>query len=401
MAILPTLTIASGIIGKILSSTSAIETKAYSEAGAIVEEVISAVKTVVLFGGQDREVDRFQALLMPARDAGMKRGLAVAIGSSFVWVMTYCCYGLTFWYGIGLILESCEQYDAGSLNVIFFCLLMAAMKMGQIFPLWDTFKQAKIAASQIFEIIDKTPAIEKSIGLQPEIIEGKITFHRVEFVYPSRPDVPVLRDVTFHVEAGETIALVGQTGCGKSTCTQLIQRFYDPKSGFIKIDDFDLANLDLKWLRNQIGVVGQEPVLFNMSIKDNIRYGCPEESDATQEEIETAAIHANAHGFITKLPRGYDTCVGERGAQLSGGQKQRIAIARALLKHPKILLLDEATSALDTESERAVQKALDEARKGRTTIIVAHRLSTIRHADRILVMNNGVVEVFTHYKNRL
>ena len=193
--------------------------------------------------------------------------------------------------------------------------------------------------------------------------------------------------------AGKTVALVGPSGCGKSTCVQLLQRFYDPVRGRITIDGHDLKTVKVRWWRENIGVVGQEPVLFSMTIRDNIKYGYPRLEEVSQKNIEQAARQANAHAFITSLPNGYDTLVGERGAHLSGGQKQRIAIARALIRNPRILLLDEATSALDTTNEAVVQQALDIARKGRTTLIVAHRLTTIRNADTILVFKDGEIKV--------
>lgn len=189
------------------------------------------------------------------------------------------------------------------------------------------------------------------------------------------------------------MALVGQSGCGKSTCIQLLQRFYDPVRGRITVDGYDVKDLNVRWWRKNIGVVGQEPVLFSLSIRDNILLGHLRSEEISSEEIEEAARQANAHDFITSLPRGYDTLVGERGAHLSGGQKQRIAIARALIRNPRILLFDEATSALDNQSEAVVQLALDQARQGRTTIVVAHRLTTIRNADLIFVFHQGVIQV--------
>jgi ABC-type multidrug transport system fused ATPase/permease subunit len=225
-------------------------------------------------------------------------------------------------------------------------------------------------------------------------MRGDISFKSVHFQYPSRPDVKILQGFNLDIKAGETIALVGSSGCGKSTCIQLIQRFYDATSGSVTIDDNDITKLNLTWLRNKIGVVGQEPALFAATIADNIKYG---NLSATQDDIEKAAKKANAHNFIKSLPRGYNTLIGERGAQISGGQKQRIAIARALIREPKILLLDEATSALDTTSEAEVQAALDAISGECTTIIVAHRLSTIRNADRIVVVSEGkVIEEGNH-----
>ena len=235
---------------------------------------------------------------------------------------------------------------------------------------------ARGAGASIFEIIDRVPQINSSskTGTFPDNIQGHIRFNQVHFQYPSRPDVSILNGIDCEVLAGQTVALVGLSGCGKSTCIALLQRFYDPSRGNIELDGQRLSDLNIKWLRSQIGVVGQEPVLFGTTIAENIRYGQDGVSDL---DIERAAKEANAHDFISKLPLKYATMVGERGAQLSGGQKQRIAIARALVGNPKILLLDEATSALDTRSEVTVQTALDKARLGRTTIIVAHRLTTV------------------------
>jgi len=225
-------------------------------------------------------------------------------------------------------------------------------------------------------------------------LSGALDFVDVQFSYPTRPNIKVLDKFNLSIEAGQIVALVGPSGCGKSSVISLIERFYDTLQGDIKFDDYYVKDVNIKWLRHQIGLVSQEPVLFSGSIAENIAYG---KEGATQEEIEAAARSANAHNFITEFPDGYKTQVGERGAQLSGGQKQRIAIARAIIKNPKILLLDEATSALDSESEKVVQEALDTVMKGRTTIVVAHRLSTIQHADKICVFRDGkIYEQGTH-----
>ncbi|KAI7815643.1 ABC subfamily B member 5, partial [Rhyzopertha dominica] len=279
---------------------------------------------------------------------------------------------------------------------VFFSVMTGSMNFGIASPYIETFGLAQAAAAKIYSIIDNIPVINKSkgVGDRPEKIEGNIVFQDVHFHYPSRATVQILNGLNLTIKAGETVALVGSSGCGKSTCLQLIQRFYDPLSGSVSLDGKNLKNLDLEWLRQHIGVVSQEPVLFATTIGENIRYGY---KSATQEDIERAAVKANAHSFIKNLPDGYNTIVGERGAQLSGGQKQRIAIARALVRDPSILLLDEATSALDTNSEAKVQAALDMASKERTTIIVAHRLSTIRGANKIVVISKGqVVEQGTH-----
>jgi len=227
-----------------------------------------------------------------------------------------------------------------------------------------------------------------------EKVKGKVTFKNVDFHYPTRPNVAVLDQCNLTARPGKVVALVGPSGSGKSSVMLLLERFYNVAAGKILLDGHDISKMNPKWLRQQIGIVSQEPVLFAGTIADNIAYG---KDGATQEEIEAAATAANAHKFIMKFPDGYKTDVGEKGAQLSGGQKQRIAIARGILKNPKILLLDEATSALDTESEKVVQKALDKVMKGRTTIVIAHRLSTIKDADLICVLQNGkIVESGNH-----
>ncbi|KAI0242199.1 ATP-dependent translocase ABCB1, partial [Lamellibrachia satsuma] len=225
---------------------------------------------------------------------------------------------------------------------------------------------------------------------------GSVQFKLVRFRYPTRPTVPVLRGLTLKVTPGKTLALVGSSGCGKSTTVSLIERFYEAIGGQVLFDGIDIKQLNLTWTRNQIGIVSQEPILFDCTIAENIAYG-DNSREVTMDEIMDAAKKSNIHNFIAQLPLGYNTRVGDKGTQLSGGQKQRVAIARALLRSPKVLLLDEATSALDTHSERVVQEALDKARVGRTCIVIAHRLSTIQDADAIAVFHNGrVVELGTH-----
>lgn len=261
------------------------------------------------------------------------------------------------------------------------------------------------AAAKLFATIERIPDIDSANqgGLKPEKVIGEITLEDVKFSYPSRPDVPILKGLSINFPAGKTAALVGASGSGKSTIVSLIERFYDPTSGTVKLDGVDLRELNIKWLRSQVGLVSQEPTLFATTIKGNVAHGLigtPYEKASEEEKlklIREACIKSNADGFISKLPQGYETLVGERGFLLSGGQKQRIAIARAIVSDPRILLLDEATSALDTQSEGIVQDALDKASAGRTTITIAHRLSTIKDADRIFVMGDGLVlEQGTH-----
>merc|ERR1719150_3679409 len=265
------------------------------------------------------------------------------------------------------------------------------MNVGQASPYIEAFSMAKGSAALIFQIIDRKPNIDSfsETGSRPSGTKGGLELRDVKFNYPSRKEVDILKGLNLTIESGRTVALVGPSGSGKSTVIQLVQRLYDPEQGTVLLDDLDLRSLNVGWLRDRIGVVGQEPVLFGTSIKENIQFG---REGVTDEEIEVACREANAWGFIQKLPKKLDTLVGDKGAQLSGGQKQRIAIARALVRNPTILLLDEATSALDSASEACVQAALDKAKTGRTTIIVAHRLSTVRNSDKIVAINNGVVE---------
>lgn len=253
----------------------------------------------------------------------------------------------------------------------------------------------------MFKLFDRVPKInnwgeEKGELINEEDFNGVIELKKIEFTYPSRQNQQILKKINLTINKGQRIALVGSSGCGKSTITQILERFYDPDKGEVFLCGKDTRKLDLYWLRNQIGFVGQEPVLFDLSIGENIAYG-DNSRIVSKDEIIEAAKKANCHEFISKLPKAYDTNCGAKGTQLSGGQKQRIAIARALIRDPRILLLDEATSALDTESEKIVQDALEKAQLGRTCIIIAHRLSTIRTCDAIFVLQQGVVtEVGTH-----
>ncbi|XLR26059.1 hypothetical protein S83_053959 [Arachis hypogaea] len=268
---------------------------------------------------------------------------------------------------------------------------MAANAISQSSSLAPDSSKAKSAAASIFGLLDMKSKIDPSdeSGTTLDNVNGEIKFRHVGFKYPSRPDIQIFRDLSLTIHSGKTVALVGESGSGKSTVIALLQRFFDPDFGQITLDGIEIQKLQLKWLRQQIGLVGQEPVLFNDTIRANIAYG--KGGNATEAEIIQVAELANAHGFISALQQGYDTVVGERGIQLSGGQKQRVAIARAIIKSPKILLLDEATSALDAESERVVQDALDKVIVNRSTVVVAHRLSTIKNADVIAVVKDGVI----------
>lgn len=276
--------------------------------------------------------------------------------------------------------------------------MVGAENLAKSAPFMEAFSTARGSAATIFGVIDRKSKIDpfsKEGKLISNGIKGDIEFHDVKFRYPSRPDVQVLKNFNLKVSAGQTVALVGHSGCGKSTIVQLLQRFYDPDSGHVYIDDHDIKSMNISWLRSNIAVVGQEPVLFATTIENNIRYG---RTSATRAEIEDAARAAGVHDFIVRLPEGYQTQVGEMGSQMSGGQKQRIAIARAIIQNPKILLLDEATSALDPHTGKLVEEMLGKVAKGMTTIVVTHKLSSIRKADQIVLMDKGVIlEQGTHF----
>uniref|UniRef100_A0A8C0FPJ6 ATP binding cassette subfamily B member 1 n=1 Tax=Bubo bubo TaxID=30461 RepID=A0A8C0FPJ6_BUBBB len=396
LAVSPVLGLSAALWAKVLSAFTDKEQAAYAKAGAVAEEVLAAIRTVIAFGGQEKEIKRYHKNLEDAKRIGIKKAITANISMGAAFLLIYASYALAFWYGTTLVLT--DDYTIGNVLTVFFSVLIGAFSIGQTAPSIEAFASARGAAYTIFNIIDNEPQIDSysETGYKPDHIKGNLEFQNVYFNYPSRPDVEILKGLNLKVSCGQTVALVGGSGCGKSTTVQLIQRFYDPKEGTVTIDGQDIKTLNVRYLREIIGVVNQEPVLFATTIAENIRYG---REGVTMEEIEKATKEANAYDFIMKLPNKFETVVGERGAQLSGGQKQRIAIARALVRNPKILLLDEATSALDTESESVVQAALDKAREGRTTVIVAHRLSTVRNADLIAVFEGGVItEQGNHFK---
>ena len=407
-------------MGKTLTRISKNEMDTYGKAGAMAEEVLAAIRTVTAFSGQHKEVERFSTELKLAERNGIVRGALTGLTMGLMFGMMYCIYGFGFWYGVKIMsddretaefntctmecfkditpinqivdcINDCFRFDPGTISTALFGILQGGMQIGQSATFAEAFNTARAAAASIYRVIDRQSEIDSLSyeGIHPEKITGNITFKDVHFNYPARKDVPVLKGLSLQIPHGKCVALVGSSGCGKSTCIQLIQRFYDPDSGTVEVDGIDVRNLNVGWLRDNIGIVGQEPVLFDCTIKENVAYANPE---ATDDDIITACQQANAYNFIMKLPKQLDTMVGEGGAQLSGGQKQRIAIARALVRNPKILLLDEATSALDNESEGVVQAALDRAQSGRTTVIVAHRLTTIRHADEIVAIDKGEVK---------
>uniref|UniRef100_M0R4J2 Bile salt export pump n=1 Tax=Rattus norvegicus TaxID=10116 RepID=M0R4J2_RAT len=395
LAVSPLIGIGAAVIGLSIAKFTELELKAYAKAGSIADEVLSSIRTVAAFGGENKEVERYEKNLVFAQRWGIWKGMVMGFFTGYMWCLIFFCYALAFWYGSTLVLDE-EEYTPGTLVQIFLCVILAAMNIGHASSCLEIFSTGCSAATNIFQTIDRQPVIDcmSGDGYKLDRIKGEIEFHNVTFHYPSRPDVKILDNLSMVIKPGETTALVGSSGAGKSTALQLIQRFYDPCEGMVTLDGHDIRSLNIRWLRDQIGIVEQEPVLFSTTIAENIRFG---REDATMEDIVQAAKDANAYNFIMALPQQFDTLVGEGGGQMSGGQKQRVAIARALIRNPKILLLDMATSALDNESEARVQEALNKIQHGHTIISVAHRLSTVRAADVIIGFEHGVaVERGTH-----
>ncbi|CAN1238814.1 ABC transporter B family member 15 [Linum grandiflorum] len=366
----------------------------YNKAGNIAEQAISSIRTVYAFVTEENTTAAYSAALELSVKLGLKQGLAkgLAVGSNAV---VYLIWSFICHYGTRMVMYHGAQ--GGTVFLVGATLAVGGLAFGSGLSNLTYLSEACSAGERIQQVIKRVPKIdvENPEGESMEKVRGEVEFRKVQFAYPSRPESIILEDFELKVESGTTVALVGGSGSGKSTVIALLQRFYDPTGGEILVDGVGIDKLQVKWMRSQMGLVSQEPALFATSIKENILFG---KEDASVEEVVEAAKAANAHTFISQLPQGYDTQVGERAVQMSGGQKQRIAIARAVIKAPMILLLDEATSALDSESERVVQAALDKAAVGRTTIIIAHRLSTVCNADLIAVVQNGhVAELGSHH----
>ncbi|GJN27254.1 hypothetical protein PR202_gb15259 [Eleusine coracana subsp. coracana] len=385
------------VLGKRMAAAAGAARAAYEEAGGVAEQAVSSIRTVAAYGGERRTMARFDGALARSTALGIRQGLVKGAVIGSVGVM-FAVWSFLSWLGSVLVIHGNAQ--GGHVFVASICIVLAGMSVMMALPNLRYFVDAATAAARMREMIDKLPPPPPTIkkgGLgtnEQQHVKGQIVFRDVHFSYPSRPDTKVLNGVSLTIPEGATVGLVGGSGSGKSTVISLLQRFYSPNKGEILLDGRDVGAVDVEWLRGQMGLVSQEPVLFGTSVRENILFG---NEAASLKQVVVAAKMANAHEFITKLPNGYETNVGQLGTQLSGGQKQRIAIARALVRDPRILLLDEATSALDSESERAVQDALDRASVGRTTVVVAHRLSTLRKADTIAVLDAGrVVEQGTH-----
>jgi len=362
-------------------------------ASALAGEVLNAMPTVQSYNQQPYESSRFGAAVEHAFDAALSRIRARAALTAMVIVLIFGAIVFVLWLGARAVLAG--DMTAGLLSQFILYAVVTAGAVGAVSEVWGDLQRAAGATDRLLQLRGaQSPVVEAATTVPlPGQGEG-LRFDHIAFNYPSRPGVPALDDLTLHVRPGEHVALVGPSGAGKTTLFQVLLRFYDPQSGTVSINGVDTRRLALDDLRAHIGVVLQETVIFSGSVLDNIRYG---RANASIDEVKAAARMAAADGFIAALPDGYDTFLGERGVRLSGGQRQRIAIARAILKNPPVLLLDEATSALDAESERLVQQALDNATQSRTTLVIAHRLATVKQADRILVLDAGrIVAEGTH-----
>ncbi|KAK2746070.1 multidrug-resistance transporter mdr5 [Myotisia sp. PD_48] len=408
------------IVGITVALDAKIEAKIldiYSKAGGLVEETLGSIRNVVAFGAGHKLLGKYDIHLDAAKKFGMKKGPLLGIQYSAEFFIMYCAYALAFWYGIKLMLDG-KVDGAGDIMTtvvwfnsnpreyrVLFSVVIGTSSLTMIAPSIGEFTKAGAAAHDVLTMIARESKIDSMSdeGLKPESVEGGLELTDISFSYPARPTVQVLNNLSMKIPARKVTALVGASGSGKSTIVGLLERWYDPANGNIRLDGHSLQDLNVQWLRRQIGLVQQEPVLFNDTIYTNVLYGLSPDDIAnrTEEEkrelVRQACIESNADEFIQTFPKGYDTPVGERGSLLSGGQRQRVAIARSIISNPPILLLDEATSALDPKAEAIVQAALDKVSQTRTTIMIAHKLSTVKKADKIVVLSKGVViEEGTH-----
>ena len=392
LVIVPPLALGAVWMGRFVEKLSGRAQDALATSGRVAEETLAGIRTVRSFTGEEREGHRYGEAVMKTFDLGRQRSRGVAW---FVAVSYFCSFA-----GLALVLRQGVRDVAlggmtgGELAQFLTYGVTVGFSLAGLGEIWAELMRARGASARIFALLDREPGLPTSGGERPAAVRGRVELREVSFTYATRAEVPALHDVSFTIEPGEVVALVGPSGAGKSTVAALLPRFYDPQSGAVLLDGADIRRLDPLWLRERIGSVAQEPLLFSTMIGDNIRYGRP---DATDAEVEAAARVAHCHEFIVRLPQGYATTVGERGVQLSGGQRQRVAIARAALKDPVILILDEATSALDAESEALVKDALAHLMRGRTSLVIAHRLSTVKDADRVVVLDAGrVVQIGSH-----
>jgi len=396
----PPIVLAAGLFGRKIRTLSRTVQQELAHTNTIVEETLQAINSVKAFTNERFETNRYNSSLSKVVRAALQSNLYRGGFVSFVIIGLFGGIILVLWRGATLVhtpVSDPNHLQIGDLTAFIIYTAFIGASVAGLGEIYGKVQSTLGASERILEILDETPEPtlqEPALGLVPAQVRGDIRYEHVAFRYPTRPDVPVLQDIDFHIAAGEKIALVGPSGAGKSTIAGLLMQFYPLSGGRIVVDGHDVADYDLTALRSHIGIVPQETLLFGGTIRDNIAYGKP---GATDQEIIEAARRANAWQFISAFPESLDTVVGDRGIKLSGGQRQRVAIARAILKNPAILILDEATSSLDSESEKLVQGALDELMQNRTSLIIAHRLSTIRKVDKILVIDGGrIVEAGSH-----
>jgi len=393
LSVTPVILIVMFLQGTCMKVLTEQELSALAGAGSKAAEVLDNIRTVRSFVTEEAEIQNYSDKINVSYFVAKKRAWISGGLGAISSLASDACILLALWYGGQMIFKG--VITTGDLISYMLFALQSVFAFQALLSIFPQFMEAIGASIRVFELLDRVPKVNYDGGsIPPNGIEGRITFQNVQFHYPSRPEIEVLDGVSLDVVPGKSLAIVGPSGSGKSTVISLVSRFYDVDKGAVLIDGVDIRTYDPQWLRGQIGLVSQEPVLFATSVEDNIMYGS---DTATRQQVERAAKMANSHDFISSIPDQYKAQVGERGVMLSGGQRQRIAIARAVLKDPKILLLDEATSALDSENEKLVQEALDRLMVGRTSVVVAHRLSTIVDSDQIVVLQNGrIVERGTH-----
>jgi len=389
----PVIAILAVVFGRAIRKISKETQDRIADSNTIVEETMSGIASVKAFANERFEILRYGKSTNDIVSVALRGAKARGLFASFI---IFCLFGgvvFVIWYGVRLV--NAGEMGVGDMFQFVLYSMFVGASIGGIAEMYAQMQKALGAAERVLEIMDeKSEPFSGAEVAAHQPIKGRMEFADVSFRYESRPEMPVLENVSFHAEPGETIALVGPSGSGKSTIAALVLRFYDPNSGQILFDGRDAREFDLEALRGNMAMVPQDVLLFGGTIRENIEYGRP---GSSTQDIEEASRNANAHDFIMSFPEGYETIVGERGIKLSGGQRQRIAIARAVLKDPRILILDEATSSLDSESERLVQEALDKLMQGRTSLVIAHRLSTIRNAHRIVVLDKGhITEVGSH-----